>query len=619
MASCTWSSSSAGSPSVTLTVTETATSTENNTSTVSYSLVISRPYNISSSASKSYSITINGSTVKSGSTTIGGSGSKTIASGTTTISHNADGTKSISFSFNLTLAITWNGTYISTASSSGSMALSTIARATQPSLSSSTTAMGSSVTISTPRASSNFKHVLYYDFQGSGWQRIASDVGTSYTWTIPLSLASRIPSSTSAWGNIHCETYNNGTLIGTKTVSFQATVPSSVVPSISSVSISEATTGVAAKFGAYVQGKSTLAVSISAAGSYSSTIKTYKTVIQGASYSASSFVSSPVTASGTISITTTVTDSRGRTASTTKSITALAYSPPAFGSLAVDRIDTSGEDDDNGERIAISMKYAISPVNDLNERTLVMKYKSYSDTGYTTFSSGTAEWSYDGTVNFTDSPVISADSSYTIRLELSDYFQTAVLEYPLPTAYAIADFLASGQGMSLGKVAEKDGLEVNWPEWHYKDETHDGAVTVNNTLTANVYKGGQSGTWTPTAGGGGSFSSSNGVWYKIGRLVYVKGYCYVGSAFSVSRPAYITGLPFTAADDAGLNVLYSNLILYTTSGKSSTMSGWASISVNAGYRSAYLRGCFDGRVWGQNWDTLGTGGFTFSGCYLTNE
>lgn len=127
------------------------------------------------------------------------------------------------------------------------------------------------------------------------------------------------------------------------------------------------------------------------------------------------------------------------------------------------------------------------------------------------------------------------------------------------------------------------------------------------------------GTWTPTAGGGGSFSSSNGVWYKIGRLVYVKGYCYVGSAFSVSQPAYITGLPFTAADDAGLNVLYSNLVLYTTSGKSSTMSGWASISVNAGYRSAYLRGCFGGRVWGQNWDTLGTGGFTFSGCYLTNE
>ena len=75
-------------PTVTLTVTQTSQSVANNTSTVNYSLVINRPSAISSNASKSFSIIINGSTVKSGTTTIGGSGSKTIASGTTTISHN---------------------------------------------------------------------------------------------------------------------------------------------------------------------------------------------------------------------------------------------------------------------------------------------------------------------------------------------------------------------------------------------------------------------------------------------------------------------------------------------------------------------------------------------------
>ena len=103
-------------PTVTLTVTQTSQSVANNTSTVNYSLVINRPSAISSNASKSFSITINGSTVKSGTTTIGGSGSKTIASGTTTISHNADGTKSINFSFSLTMNISRNGRYIGTAS-----------------------------------------------------------------------------------------------------------------------------------------------------------------------------------------------------------------------------------------------------------------------------------------------------------------------------------------------------------------------------------------------------------------------------------------------------------------------------------------------------------------------
>ena len=64
----------------------------NNTSTISYALTIYRSSSINSTASKDYSIKINGVTVASGTTTIGGSGTKTIKSGTTTISHNSDGT-----------------------------------------------------------------------------------------------------------------------------------------------------------------------------------------------------------------------------------------------------------------------------------------------------------------------------------------------------------------------------------------------------------------------------------------------------------------------------------------------------------------------------------------------
>ena len=45
-----------------LTVTETATSTPNNTSTVHIVLTLKRPYNISSSATKTASCTIDGTT-----------------------------------------------------------------------------------------------------------------------------------------------------------------------------------------------------------------------------------------------------------------------------------------------------------------------------------------------------------------------------------------------------------------------------------------------------------------------------------------------------------------------------------------------------------------------------
>ena len=77
-------------PYCTLTVTQQSQSAQNNTSTVSYVLTLVRPSAVTSSATKAWSVTINGTTYN-GSGTIGGSGNKTLLSGTVTIPHNADG------------------------------------------------------------------------------------------------------------------------------------------------------------------------------------------------------------------------------------------------------------------------------------------------------------------------------------------------------------------------------------------------------------------------------------------------------------------------------------------------------------------------------------------------
>ena len=103
MASITIGSTSGSRPYCTLSVTQSSQNIANNSSTVSYSLVLHRPSAISSSATKKWSCTING-TVHSGSGTIGGSGNKTLLSGTQTISHNQDGTKSLS------LPVSWCST-----------------------------------------------------------------------------------------------------------------------------------------------------------------------------------------------------------------------------------------------------------------------------------------------------------------------------------------------------------------------------------------------------------------------------------------------------------------------------------------------------------------------------
>ena len=84
---------------------------------------------IDSSASKTWSVTVNGTTY-SGTNTIGisNNSTKTLASGTTTIYHGSDGKKTFSYSFTQQIKITFSGTYISSKSGSGSGTLTAIPR-----------------------------------------------------------------------------------------------------------------------------------------------------------------------------------------------------------------------------------------------------------------------------------------------------------------------------------------------------------------------------------------------------------------------------------------------------------------------------------------------------------
>lgn len=110
----------------TLTVTENSKNDSANTSNISYSLVLSpiqsgwgwaQMYNIK------YSISINGSEVASGGIeSYNGTATPTIKSGSLNVSHNADGSKNMSFSFSITDP---NGESYTcgSASASGSMTL----------------------------------------------------------------------------------------------------------------------------------------------------------------------------------------------------------------------------------------------------------------------------------------------------------------------------------------------------------------------------------------------------------------------------------------------------------------------------------------------------------------
>lgn len=438
-------------------------SVANNTSSVTAKVQLvstGASYTINSSASKSGSLTINGTKYTFNFTaSLSGNQTKTLFTKTVTVAHNADGTKTCAFSATCGINVTLSGTYYGNVTASGNGTFNTIARAsTISSVTASVSVNGTNaVTVNITRAASTFTHTVVFSF--GSYSKTTTGVGTSTSYAIPTSWLNAIPNATSGTAKVTVTTYSGSTKIGSAvSKNFTLTVPSSVVPSVASVGLSEAVSGLADKFGGYVQNKSKLAVSVTGKGIYSSTIKAYKVVIQGASYTKASFTSNVLTKSGTSTVTITVTDSRGRSASATRSITVLAYTAPKIISFQGFRCLPDGTENYEGTYIKAAVNFSISAVGDKNSKAYTIEYKLSSATTWTALTSGSVYALNQSIVSA--SGVFSTDNSFDIRLSVTDFFGTVRSTFEIPTAFTLLDFNANGKAVAFGKVSElTEGIE----------------------------------------------------------------------------------------------------------------------------------------------------------------
>ena len=456
-------------------------SVANNTSNITANVQLvstGSSYTIVSSASKSGSLTINGTTYTFNFTaSLSGNQTKTIYTKTVTVAHNADGTKTCAFSATAGINVTLSGIYYGNVTASGSGVFNTIARAsTIASVTSSVSVNGTNaVTVNITRASSSFTHTVEFAF--GNYTHAITGVATSTSFAIPTSWLNAIPNATSGTAAVAVTTYSGSTKIGfSATGTFTLTAPASVVPTISAVTMAEAVSGLATQFGGYVQNKSKIAVSITAAGAFSSTIKSYKTTIQGANFTAASFTSGILTQSGTSNVTITVTDSRGRTATTTRSITVAAYSAPKITTFTAVRANGLGSADDDGTMALARVVFSISSVNNKNVNNFIVERKPKSSDTWSTVESGNT-YAYDNNMLIVGD--FSPDSAYDLRLTVRDYFGSATALAEIATAFTLMDFNASGKGMAFGKVSElTEGVEYALPVHFDRPPTIEGTGKV---------------------------------------------------------------------------------------------------------------------------------------------
>ncbi len=289
----------------------------------------------------------------------------TLATKTVTINHNNEtGQGSCRIKGTFVFNGTYGGKYIGTLTIDETLTLQTILRASGLSAPSSINT-GSSLTLTITPASSIFKHKVQFKI-GSTTKHTSDFIsaGTkTYSYTIPHSW---FPSSTSGSIVIYLFTYqSDGTYVASTYKTITANVPSSVVPTISSVTA----TVVNGLNGRYVQGKSSVKIAVSADSGSGSSLSSYIIKGDSLSYSGSSSTatSGVIQTPNTLIYTATVTDKRGRTSNPkTVSIFVQPYSTPRVAAMTVQRCSSDGTLTNDGTYAKVSVDVAYSPIDRQN-------------------------------------------------------------------------------------------------------------------------------------------------------------------------------------------------------------------------------------------------------------
>ncbi|NQJ67655.1 hypothetical protein HO543_00150 [Streptococcus suis] len=370
-----------------------------------------------------------------------------------TVNHSADGTKSFTLSASFGINV---GGYTS-ATTTETIRPTTIARSSTISFGSGT--IGNPLLITVNRQSTNFTHTLRYAW-GNKSGIIASNIGVSHTWAIPNDFANDIPNATSGIGTLYVDTYNGSSKIGTQQVNFTASLPASIKPSFTGLTLTDSNLVARSLLSGnnFLQIISNIQVNFNGqTGSYGSTITGYRaeivnrnqvTTSNGGTLGIMNF-------NGSATIRASVVDSRGRW-SDTKDVTinVIEYFAPILSFTALRTRETPNI-------IQIIRNAKIAPItlsgSQKNIMTLSFKVAPIGSSSYTADNgSASGSWTTQNTLTNSAANMAGnypANKSFTIIGTLSDKFTSVEFSTTIATESVVMSYDKDGR-VGIGKVAE---------------------------------------------------------------------------------------------------------------------------------------------------------------------
>lgn len=313
-----------------------------------------------------------------------------VASGTINVTHNDDGTLSgYAYAY-----FTKGSTTSAYAPASGGVnnswtALTTIARASVPSISPSTFNIGDTITINTNRKSTAFTHnvILYFGNYSYTIATGVTDQVTFNTSQIASNMYQQIPNASQGEGNVTLETYNGSTYIGTKYSTFIAKVTnSSPTFNTAYLDTNATTTAITNNNQQIIRNNSTLQINVTNAQAKNyATLSSASVNINGTIYNASFSGSSATFNIGTLNIASnttaivTVTDSRGIKTNQNLSLTILDWQLPTA-------IITLQRENNFYSETNINVNADYSSLDNKNTITIKVREKKVSDSTYGSYT-----------------------------------------------------------------------------------------------------------------------------------------------------------------------------------------------------------------------------------------
>lgn len=470
-----------------------------NNSTVNWRMTVSRTggyYTYNKSGDSTLSLNLDGRNVHSSNPRWETSGEEyTLASGSSVINHNPDGTKT----FALSCTFVPNNGIHGTITVQANISLSSIPRLSDFSIGQGV--IGSNLAITINRQNNNFTHTLRYSWAGKSGT-IATNVATSYSWTIPVDFANNIPNSNSGTGTLYLDTYSGNTKIGTQSKQFTASIPSGLKPSFTGITLTDthAAAGALLSGNDFLQIISDIKVTFNgASGTYGSKITGYRAEIVGKNniVTENGGRLGMMNFEGSASIRAYVIDSRGQRSDVkTVNINVLEYFAPSFSFSAL-------RTREHPNVLQVIRNARIAPITQSgrqrNTMALSFKVAQLGSSNYTV-DNGSATGTYTTVHTLTNSAAnlagnYPANKSFHVIGKLEDRFTSVEFAFTVATESVVMSYDNYGR-VGIGKVAEfgKPGsLDVlgdiysnNQPIQQYQLIRNNGAPKLFNEKP-NVY------------------------------------------------------------------------------------------------------------------------------------